>query len=217
MKKSMFGDILDDYLTDIADQMDKLFNSYKNKEISKEKYDEEMKLLYMQRDKVFEEKENQVFSFRIFKEKEFDIERELNGIDRVLKQELTPEQKVLRKQLDFRRLAEKRMQKVIKSLRSIKNLFNKSHYNYENNWIQEMQVALQTELNALFDIPGYKIVAQQQDRKGPDFMIEFERFKTEMMKKNEELADKLRHLKEIKEFEIKYYKEKINRALKKKK
>ena len=109
------------------------------------------------------------------------------------------------------------MKKIIKSLRSIKNLFNKSHYSYENNWIQEMQVALQTELDALFDIPGYKIVAQQQDRKGPDFMIEFNRFKNEMMKKNQELEHEIIHLKEIKELEIKYLKEKKNHEIKKKK
>ncbi len=210
MQKSMYGDVLDSYFDEITDQIYELNVKFECKKITKEEYEKKLKFLEFERQRIYEAQENQIFSFRLFKDYESDLEVNLNGIiyaEQKWKQKgLTPEEKILKKQLDFRRLAEKRMQKLIKNLRSIKNLFNKSHYNYENSWIQEMQVALQTELNALFDIPGYKIVAKKPDAKDPDFIVELERFKGEMIKKNIAL-----------ELKIKKLEEKENDSIKKKK
>ena len=73
------------------------------------------------------------------------------------------------------------MQKVIKNLRSIKNFIKLTIIT--NEWVQEMQVVLQNELNSLFDFPGYKVVLQNQNARDADLLLELEEFKDKIMEK----------------------------------
>ena len=100
------------------------------------------------------------------------------------------------------------MQKVIKNLRSIKKLFNKTNYNYKDEWVQEMQVVLQKELNNLFDFPGNKVVLLNKNARDADLLLELEEFKDKIMEKNIQLEMKIHKLKAEKEYEVKLLKAK---------
>lgn len=208
MTKSINEDILDDYLSDIEISFKELKEKFDSKSISKEQYNREFMILKLRKEKIYLAKDKQLFSFKLTKEYEGNSKGEVDALRFSFKKELPPEQRIIRKQLDFKRLSEKRMQKVIKNLRSIKKLFNKTNYNYKDEWVQEMQVVLQKELNNLFDFPGNKVVLLNKNARDADLLLELEEFKDKIMEKNIQLEMKIHKLKAEKEYEVKLLKAK---------
>jgi|TARA_R100001530_G_scaffold30348_1_gene23820 hypothetical protein len=104
---------------------------------------------------IFKEYRNNLFSFDDYDSQE---QKELETLSKKFKQKkLDKVEKVRFKRLRFRHFAQTRMGILLVDLKRLEQLFNKSHYNYDNNLLNQMNAKLnetlrRSKMNNLFKL-----------------------------------------------------------------